>query len=250
MTLSMLFVIGMVHPSYASTISLYCADGVCHTPGTVAAINKANLIKINTIHKIGIQLSQSCITLEKHQIKSNCLTYDKLKEFDNSNSLLGGQWVNDTWFHRLNAHVKNAYQYYDSNKYLVMVDPDASFTTGAKMIIVQSGSFVFTDPNQVVGKNHTATATNNRYVSNCAEAQVSSDLNLVNDTISYLENGCKTSSFNAIKIVKTPYFAFDMHSIMIKALSWIHQFKNTTKFTSDCIHTHCSYKDPNSGYRW
>jgi len=248
-TLSILFVIGWVHASYGSTISLYCADGVCHTSG-ITAIKKANIVKTQSIHKIGIQLSQSCITLEKNHIKSNCLTYDKLKQFDNSNSLLGGVWVNDTWYHRLNAHVKNAYQFYNLKEYLVMVDPDSSFTTGSKMIIVQSNNFAFMNPFQTVGSNHTATSTNNRYVSNCAEAQVISNIDLIKDTIAYLENNCTSTQYNTTKIIQTPYFAFDLHSTMIKSLSWLHQFKNTTKFTQDCRYVKCDFKDPNSGYRW
>lgn len=230
-----------------NTISLYCSTGTCITPA-VPSITNHTVLYTSTIKKIGIQLSQSCINLERNNIKSNCLTYDKLIRFDNTNPLLAGKWINDTWYHRANPKVHNAYQFANTGSFIVMVDPNNGFTIGAKMIIIQPDNFTYINPNESVGQNHTRFEYNNRSVSGCLEALVSPNVSLINDTIKYLENGCTSTGYNGVVAKPVMDIVFDLKSTMIKSLAWIHQFKNTTKFIQDCIHHKCTYKDPNSNW--
>ena len=216
----------------------------------------AKSIYLSKSQLIGIQLSQSCIIMEKNQIKSGCLTYDKLKQFDNTNSLFSGQWVNDTWYYRLAPRVHN-HEVMALKPFVVMVDPNPDFTVKAKMITIQSSNFTFINPNDGIGDNHTRIEHKNRIVLDCSQAIVSPDLWLINDTINYLESNCKTTKYNDKVLVKTGNkpFSFD------NAFSTLHQdyylktiFKGHTydsgnhtsggRGPSNCLNNNCGFIDP------
>lgn len=208
-------------------------------------------------HLIGIQLSQACVKMETNHVKSNCLSYDTLKQFDRTNSLLAGPWVNDTWYHRAAPH--NTYQLYNLDPWVVFVDPSSDYTTHSKMIIVQSSNFTFINPAEIVGANHTRTEYHNRFVSSCNEALVAPNLFLINDTINYLKSGCKTTNYNDTVKVSTPAFQWSydnpystlhyynyLKSIYHKAINTFNQTGG--KGLEDCIHHKCNYKDPFSNW--
>ena len=205
---------------------------------------------------IGIQLSQSCIVMEKNHVKSNCLSYFDLKQFDTTNPLWSGQFVNDTWYHRSTAHVKNLWQYY-SGKNTVYVDPSTEFTTRAKMIIVQSDNFTWINPDESVGANHTRNEYVNKAVVGCYEARVAPNLNLINQTIQYLKGGCKDPAYYNDKItVRTndspfnynnPYSSLLQKYYLQSMLSGHWLGANHTSGglgPSDCITHKCNYTDP------
>ena len=148
--------------------------------------------------------------MEKNHIKSNCLTYDKLKQFDNTNPVYAGQWVNDTWYHRLNPRVLN-HEIMNLNNFVIMVDPNPDFTTTAKMIIVQSDNFTWINPNDYVGNNHTRIEHRDRNISDCSSAIVAPNIWLINDTINYFESKCKNTKYSDIVLFKTGNqpFSFD-----------------------------------------
>lgn len=212
---------------------------------------------------IGIQLSQACIRMEENHVKSNCLTYDKLKQFDNGNLLLEGQWVNDTWYHRADSKVRNAYSYYTGTGTIVSVDPNSEFMTRAKNIIVQSDNFTYINPAEIVGANHTRTEYQNRFVSSCDNALVAPNISLINDTIKYLESNCVITNYNGTIKVKTPAFVWSYDN----PYSTLHQYDflknimhghttlngNVTRGglgPTDCIHHRCDYVDPYKKSGW
>lgn len=199
---------------------------------------------------IGIQLSPTCLTLLKNHMPTNCPTYDKLKPLDNTNPLWEGKWVNDTYFHRELPRVKNHW-IMNPNQIIVMVDPDPNFTLLAKMIIIQSGNFTYINPDETVGNNHTRNEYHNRSVSSCSQATVAPILPLIEDTLHYLENGCKISSYIDKTVVKTndmPFQYNNPHS-SLHYKNQIDQLKQHPM--GDCIHKKCDisnpYKNPKYG---
>ena len=167
----------------------------------------ANGMYISHSQMIGIQISQVCATMEKNHMKSNCITYDKIKQFDNTDPTYAGQWVNDTWYHRLAPRISN-HEVMNLNPFVIMVDPNNSFTTRAKMIIVQSDNFTWINPDEAVGNNHTRIEHHNRQVSNCEQASVAPDINLIKDTVIYLESGCTITKYNDKVLIKTGNLPF------------------------------------------
>lgn len=181
---------------------------------------------------IGIQISQGCQIMEKNHIKSNCMTYDKIRNLDNTNPVYAGQWVNDTWYHRLAPHVRN-HEVMNLNKFVVMVDPNPDFTTRAKMITVQADNFTWINPDDGVGNNHTRIEHANRIVTDCSQATVAPYAWLINDTIQYLENGCTHTNYNDKILVKTGNTAFSL----VNPYSTLHQ----DSYLKSIFHNHTFY---------
>jgi hypothetical protein len=199
--------------------------------------NYTNGIHLNKSSLIGIQISKACISIEMNDIKSNCLTYDKIKQFDTTNTNYAGKWINDTWYHRGTPHTKQTWAFINSNV-TVMVDPDSDFTTQAKMIIIQGNNFTYIDPNQVVS-NHIRNEYHNRFVySDCSSAMIAPNVWLLNDTIQYLKSGCKTTSYHEITNSTTPSYKAHYDTMTVQGINWMKHFSNVTR-TYECIITKC-----------
>ena len=226
--------------SYAepNTITKYCTNGTCQTPNISNTITPGGYIAPPNYQKIGIQLSQSCINLERAHLKSNCLTYDKLIQFDTSKLSFSGLWTNQTYFHRLPSHLKNAYNF-PQTTLTIMVDPDSSFVKNAKMIIIQSDNFTYTNPDEAISKNHTRNEYHNRFVSGCSEAIIAPNINLVNDTITYFNSNCTVTNYNTKithQIKETP-FSFNNPYSSLHYKDMLNQIKKTGY--GNCITKQC-----------
>ena len=250
----------VTNPTNENTISKYCSSGTCSTGPIInfnySAIQSSNSLKFPNL--IGIQLSQACITMLKNHINSTCLTYNDLKQFDNTNPVWSGQWVDSPYYHRLNPKVKNQFSFNLNNQpNTVMVDPDSSFMAYAKMITVENGNFTWINPNdQSIGGLTTLTHVD-RYLLGCDNAIVAPNLSLIQDTIKYLESSCTTTSFNDTKLnthteipfsYNNPYSTLHLSNYLSSFLHG-HSYFNATETTaglgpSDCIHKQCSYTDP------
>ena len=210
---------------------------------------------------IGIQLSQTCINMEKNQMKSGCMTYDQIQFFDNTNPVWAGAWVNDTWYHRLPPRVQN-HEIMNTNKFVIMVDPNPGFTARSKMIIVQSQGFTWINPGDIVKNNRVQLQYVDRYMSGCDSAIVAPDISLIADTIIYLENGCTKTNFNGTKksIITDHPFSMDNPYSSLLQKSYVTtilkgQFVSSTNHTigglgpSNCINFKC-YLPKNPFANW
>ena len=252
-----------------NTIETYCSSGVCLTPHTYPQPNATQGFYpvgvapggslLSASHLIGIQLSDSCLKLVKINATTNCPTYDKLRVFDNTNPLYDGVWVSKPYYHRLNPRVGNQYNIFTSH-FVVMVDPDADYTTHARMIIIQPDSFTYINPNDII-TNHTRTEYHDRFVTSCESANVAPSLSLINDTVQYFENGCTNTSFNSTSKIKMKVTPFDYNN-PFSSLHYLDYLKSIyhTGFTGvnqtggsglkDCIHHKCKYVDPFANPNW
>ena len=192
---------------------------------------------------IGVQLSETCIKELENNATTNCLTYDKLKQFDTSLDMFSGGWTTIPYYHRLPPQIANSYQYY-SNPTTVMVDPDTQFQRYAKMIIVQPDNFTWVNTSDYVS-NTVRVEHNNLYIDPyCHDAKVAPILDLVNQAIKYMENGCTGSTaYNGTKVYHRGLVAYNIdNSVWLKYHNWLVANGN---FTKDCIHFKChTIEDP------
>jgi|SRR6185437_1814580 len=270
----------VTNPSTGDTIAQYCANGICHTPGGPTLIlnktspslqptpvqtpvgkvklsqpcigdNCSKVTQVKQLGKIGIQLVPICITELKNHINSTCLNYNIIKPFDNTNPLWAGMWVEQPYEHRLNPKIKN-HENFNPNPWSIMVDPNADYTINAKMIYVNNDNFTWINPDQTSNKGIVMITHMNRYVSpNCVEATVAPNLSLINDTIFYLESGCKTTSYNDTKIITQKEIAFSFNN-PYSSLHYKEQVSNVKKTggLGNCISQQCSYTDPYKKTGW
>lgn len=250
-------------PTGNNTVTQYCYYGVCSTSGIQITLNATKGfftpgnypggIKLDKSTLIGVQLSQSCIKLEINHMKNNCLSYFQVKSVDTTNPNYAGKWVNDTWYHRLLPTTKQSWNF-QTGKFVVMVDPDPDFTARARMITMQDSNFTFINPNDV-NTNHTRFEYHNRYVpADCSGATIAPIPSLLNDTINYLESGCKITKFKDVTTSSTPYYGIYYDTGIVKSYIWLNHFSNVTRL-SNCITEKCSlpvnpYHNHDSKFGW
>ena len=200
---------------------------------------------------IGIQMSQACMIMLKNHIPNYCITYDKIAFLDNTNPLFAGMWIEKPYLHRADARVSNHYKF-NPHTFVVMVDPNPDFEIRAKMIIIQSQNFTWINPDET-SSNGIRIEHHNRFVSNCSYALVAPDLSLINDTVNYLENGCKNTKYNdAVKIV------IQMKPFSMNNPFAMWHYSNYTRISSlggsgpsDCLRHHCTqHVDPYIKHNW
>jgi hypothetical protein len=219
--------------------------------------------------KIGVQLSQGCITALKNHIPVGCPTYQTLAIADNTTRGYYGKIVNDTngFSHRSKPTAPNYYNVIHENHWVVAVDPTQQFIEGQKtqmIIVMPPGTLAgYTDPSQSVGDNHTRIEYHDRYVDSlCKEARIAYSYTLYIDTISYLESGCKTTTYSDHSIKQTgnqpvtldnPFSSLLYTSYKKQLLNGHSIFGNQTTGglgIGNCINTICSYKDPYKKAGW
>jgi hypothetical protein len=262
--------------SYAvdSTQTTYCNKGKCSIGTSTLKTNSTlgiyspglytgpNGVFIKNSQRIGIQLSQTCLIMEKNNITSNCLSYEKIKPFDTTNPFYAGLWIETPYYHRGPPKVLDAYKF-QTGSFVVMVDPDPLFTTKARMIIVWDQNFTFVNPDDI-SKGGLVTVTHvNRFVSNCEFATVAPNLWLINDTIHYLESNCIKTHYNDTKITyhaeipisyDNPYSSLKQQQMLQKYGITLGGGKHlmgghTIKF-DNCITKNCDIKDPYKKAKW
>ena len=244
-----------------STQTLYCNNGVCSTGGTQKPLTNSSQglyspglytggVSIQNAQRIGIQLSQTCLKMAEYNITSNCLSYKTLKNLDTTNPFYSGQWVATPYYHRLAPKVIDAYKF-NTNNFVVMVDPDALFTTKARMIIVTNNNFTYVNPDETSKGGLVTISHINRFVAACELATVAPIPSLVNDTLKYMESGCTKTNYNDAVITYHKDIPFDynnpyssLHYDMAKLKANMHQ-------TPNCITKKCDTpKDPYKKTAW
>jgi len=280
----------VTNPSTGDTIAQYCSNGICHTLGGSTVAFKANhtntfttnsangsvslthiciqnqtcnkVITVNQLGRIGLQLSSVCQRMVMNHVNSTCLTYDTIKSLDNTNPLYAGQWVSVPYEHRLSPKIKN-HENFNPNPWVIMADPNADFTSNARMIIVDD-HFTWTDQNDTAIGGLAMKSHADWYVSSdCTEARVGPSLNLIQEAINYIESNCSANPFNNTKTTyqkEIPFSYANPYSTLhyldqLKSLLHGHSSDNTNKTAGglgpqDCIRHQCSYTDPYKKAGW
>lgn len=101
---------------------------------------------------VGIQLSKTCLQMERNNITSNCPTYKDLMQFDNTIPDVSGDITyTDSYWHREATAFKMKHCNYYLDKYpvILVVDPDGCWQryTGIRMITIQA-----LDPSEMIFK--------------------------------------------------------------------------------------------------
>lgn len=93
---------------------------------------------------IGIQLSRTCITMEKNNVTSNCPTLEELWQFDNTLSDVSGNLTHkDGYWQRDKPFYKDHCNFYEVGfPVMLVVDPDGCWQRerGIKVITIQATS--------------------------------------------------------------------------------------------------------------
>lgn len=91
---------------------------------------------------VGIQLSKTCLQMERNNVTSKCPTYNDLMQFDNMlPEISGNVTYSDNYWHREQPDYKKHCNWYlDKYPVLIIVDPDTCWQreTGIRMIYIQA----------------------------------------------------------------------------------------------------------------
>ena len=176
--------------------------------------------------KLGVILSNSCITMIKNGFDTTCPSYHDLIILDSSNTDWSGKFTTDEntgFFHRGEPLQKNSWRLYDfENSTRIFIDPPSGMSTKVKLITLVpnfdnyslAGDMFLNNEFDFLNDTKTVTSGNNtkeipfnwqnqtqesgrvvyhdRYVKNCNSAVIDSkDWHaLLVDTINYLRNDC------------------------------------------------------------
>jgi len=195
-----------------------------------------NQTNSSLVKLIGIELSQSCITLNQlNDTTSPCPTYFDMLYLDSSNTDISGKFITaDGFFHRDKSPLHESWRWYDNTEKLyTILDPPHGMNDRIKMItlvpslqtytlnhdMVQHSKFELIDVmvNGTYSQKAISIQTQNqtqdygrylfhdRYIENCKNATISAKLwiDLLPITINHLRNDCVDSQFDEREIIYT-----------------------------------------------
>lgn len=124
----------------------------------------------------------------------SCIHFGDLTPLDTSDQRISGILYDD---HRGKPQYKNHWEFYKLSKsnYTVCVGCDLGFQSHSKVITIESNpnfKYVKKDDHKII--NNTFYEYNGRFIDSCGSAVVSSNIDLIQDTIQYLGNDCHTKS--------------------------------------------------------
>lgn len=180
-------------------------------------------LAVNLVYaeNVGIMLSNTCKTMIKNNITTNCPTNEELLLLfpDQSNHEVSGQFENvHGIYQRNNKQLDNHFRYYDfDNKPRLWIDPPSDILEKIKVIIITSNDFVYPISKGKI-TNSTIELGQSRYIDKCHTATITANnwYFLTGDTIQTLLLNCAegSSNFNEVKIIK---FAQTHHDITTSA---------------------------------
>lgn len=212
---------------------------------------------------IGIELSNTCITMIKNNFTTTCPSYEELIGLDSSITEYSGEFITtDGFFHRDRTEYKNSWKLYDDDPIIrIIVDPPVGMSERIKMIVLKPnfGTYILTDSKQqesefeIIERTVTGTFTkeektisilnqtqhygrilyHDRYVDNCKDATINADVweSLLPQTIHHLRTDCEYTSFNNKEIIYPNYTSIDLRdSPSYKYRAWIDQVKELCIF--------------------
>lgn len=218
---------------------------------------------------IFIIYSEACYKILQQNITNICPTLNKLMSFDTTQKITGtGHFIKISNGNTLRTkpEIKNYWIFFQSLNYKP-VCVDCYFNLNqidtVQKIFIEPSNFTFsylstptntkviTSGNNTISQNEigekSTTIGFTRFVSpDCLTASIYFTPKLLADTISYLNNGCKATSFNLTSIIKPMIPIVDPTT----SQSWKNQqwLKQSLKINiGNCITMKCkSLKDPNS----
>ncbi len=212
---------------------------------------------------IGIELSNTCITMIKNNFTTTCPSYEELIGLDSSITEYSGEFITtDGFFHRDRTEYKNSWKLYEDDPIIrIIVDPPVGMSERIKMIVLKPnfGTYILTDSKQQESEFENIITTVNgtftkekkvisilnqtqhygrilyhdRYVDNCKDATINADVweSLLPQTIHHLRTDCEYTSFNNKEIIYPNYTSIDLRdSPSYKYRAWIDQVKELCIF--------------------
>ena len=173
----------------------------------------------------GITISNTCYTMHKHNVSSNCPTYQEIMVLfpDTSNQLISGEFImKDNQLQRDRPRMDSHYDWYafNENKTYLFIDPDFALQSQLSMIHIESrmGEYSLRDSvddnMRYVGEG--------RYIDSCREATIGAGnwIFMLGDTMEYLRHDCHPSFtlFNETKIIRKELVDHDITT----SAKWIH----------------------------
>src|SRR3990167_2455957 len=159
----------------------------------------------NTAHAefFGISYDNTCKTMIKNNVPSNCPTYEDIITIYPDTSIKGvsGEFgYRDGIYQRLPTKFIDSFEYYRFwDRPILFVDPPVETATRIKLIEIKANL----DTYLIRGKNpsynqqdHSTTLGVGRYIDSCRVAYVAADdwISLVGDTMYHMANNCSADS--------------------------------------------------------
>lgn len=199
------------------TVSLASSFGVILAP----AVQAAPLT--NATDHYGIVISNSCITMHKNNIETDCPNYEELMVLfpDTSNREISGDFVYDEdtdFLHRNDSQLDRHFEYYryysyDDSPSIVWIDPPGNIRDKISLITIQPTLPEYKIPgsSNVMVFNTIYTGQDRWIDTKCKSATLTAEnwIALLGDTMRVFKNGCdySYSHFNDVKTTvfeKTP----------------------------------------------
>ena len=156
---------------------------------------------------ITVELAPTCLRLAKLNASSLCPTYSDLEAFDTTNKKTAGKFSFDgLYYHRGEPLYKNYQFSYPVHKYplVVCVDCSENIIKSSKIIFVKSsGDFKYVLKSQHKLINFTRYENEARYIDDCFVATIAWSPTLLNDTIHFMNSGCKGNMTKAVGFNET-----------------------------------------------
>jgi len=177
-------------------------------------LEKYRFLKAHT----GIQLGNTCITMIKNNLTTNCPTYEELLLVfsDTSNRRISGDFVvKDGYLQRDNAPYLNQFEYYRTEtKELMFIDPPSDMLGYIKLIIIEPSMTEYKIDGQTITNNTLLLGTARSENSNCSEVRITAtDWHvLLGDTVNYVEHNCDKAftNYDTIKKKSWPRITHDI----------------------------------------
>jgi len=159
----------------------------------------------------GIVLSNSCLTMLKNNITTNCPTYEQILTVfpDTSNRRMSGDFNNiEGILQRAEPQYENHYDQYRYDALnLMWIDPPGDVLDKISLITIAPDDFTYKIKGQVM-TNNTLLVGDSRYInSKCHDATISAKLwlFLLGDTIQLMNHNCDRNHTNFEEVKKRIY---------------------------------------------
>lgn len=165
----------------------------------------------------GILLSNTCLTMIKNNLTTNCPTYEEILTLfpDSLNTKIAGEFAYENgYYHRAVSRYGDSFNYYrysdlDGN----YVDPPQSLAARIRTITIAPNDFIYKSLDRKI-TNTSITVGQNRYMDGCSHAILSANdwWWSLGDTISFMNHNCDPA-FTNFNDTKTIYWDAVKHDI-------------------------------------
>lgn len=159
----------------------------------------------------GIILDNTCITLLKNNVTTDCPTYEDIITLfpDTSDRKITGDFgYNHGLYQRLPTRLHDSFGYYQYRDSVVLfIDPPSEYRTHLNMIEIKANlqEYLLPKHGSYNAANHSLTMGYGRFVDSCRTAYIDSGqwTYLVGDSINYLNQNCAEDSTTFVSKITT-----------------------------------------------